>query len=79
MNASVHGSYFVSFLSTIMTCRLTTRLNSAGVLKMTFSDALNILRKMQRFRGKDRDWTYRALLHKRRTYSERSIRSPNCR
>ena len=40
MDASVHGSYFVSFLSTIMTCRLITRLDSAGVLeKMTFSDA----------------------------------------
>ena len=65
MDASVHGSYFVSFLSTIMTCRLITSLDSAGVLeKMTFSDASNILRKTLRFRGRGGEWTYRALLDK---------------
>lgn len=64
-DASVLGSYFVSFLSTIMTCRLVDRLDSAGVLeKMTFADAANILRKTLRFRNKDRSWTYRALLDK---------------
>ena len=48
-----------------MTCRLITRLDSAGVLEeMTFSDASNILRKTLRFRGRGGEWTYRALLDK---------------
>ena len=64
-DASVIGSYFISFISTIMTCRLIDRLDSAGVLeKMTFSDASNILRKTLRFKGKDGEWTYRALMDK---------------
>lgn len=64
-DASVLGSYFVSFLSTVMTCRLIARLDKAGVLdKMTFADASNTLRKTLRFRTVDGVWTYRALLDK---------------
>lgn len=67
-DASVLGSYFVSFLSTIMTCRLIARLDTAGVLdKMTFADASNILRKTLRFRTKDKTWAYRALLDKEKS------------
>lgn len=67
-DASVLGSYFVSFLSMIMTCRLVARLDTAGVLdKMTFADASNILGKTLRFRTKDKTWTYRALLDKEKS------------
>lgn len=67
-DASVFGTAFVNFLSTLMTSKLMNRLMESGVLEdRTFGEVTEILRKTLRFRKEDGSWMYRALSDKEKS------------
>lgn len=58
---SVIAEHFVNFISTILSSRLMSRFDEAGLLeKRTYGEVLDTLRRSLKFRNEDGEWIYRA-------------------
>ena len=58
---SVIAEHFVNFISTILSNRLMSRFDEAGLLeKRTYGEVLDTLRRSLKFRNEEGEWIYRA-------------------